>query len=417
MTEATQKRTWLWAGASLGILAAGIGGVMIMGALRPEATVEPPQQTTLIVQSNPVAWRSGSITVAGSGRVQAFEQVELQSQVSGDITYVSSSLQAGAHFTKGERLVTVNSATLAARRAEFDAQLASAKADLDLAETQAERSRKLLELRAASQEEVDQRNAAVAAAIARVAQLEASVRSVNIDLSRASITAPFDGRVLSETISIGDVVAPGNPFATLYSTEVFEIPIALAENDAALINGLFDEGELDIPAEVKAIYGGAEFTWNGHVHRVEPGIDETSRTIDLVIRVREPETRGVPVEPTNVEAPPLLLGMFASVEVPSRDLGSFVELPRGSLRPDNTIWYVVADQDGAGTVEVADVSVIKTAGGIAFGKLSIQRQDNVHVLAGVSGRIVPGSKVRVSTPQASEDNSNIALRSEGETPR
>lgn len=396
MTDRSSNRTWLWVGVAIGILGAGGAGLFTMSALAPEPEIAPPDDATLTVDTSAMKWRTGTIAVSGQGHVSAFENVSLQAQVSGDVTFVSPSLEAGAFFEKGQHLVTINSDSLGARQSEIEAQLASARAELKLAETQAERSRSLLALRAAAQEEVDQREAAVDAAAARVAQLEASLASVRVDLRRSIIKAPFYGRVRSETVSVGDVLAPGAAFAEIYASDVFEIPIALSENDAALIDGLFASGPLDMPATVEVNYGGARFEWAGRLHRVEAGIDETARTIDLVVRVDDPEGKGAPVSQTDVEAPPLLLGMFATVMLQSRTLGDFVELPREALRPDNTVWFVAANEADEGVVDVAPARVLKTEGALAYVQLDLEPGSDLDVLGTAASRVVPGARVSVS---------------------
>lgn len=367
-----------------------------MGVLAPQPEIAPADDSSISVDTTPIQWRSGTIEVSGKGRVEAFESVSLQAQISGDVTFVSPSLQAGGFIEKGQKLVSINTDALSPRKNELEAQLASAQADLKLSQTQVDRSRRLLELKATSQEEVDRREAALDAAVARVAQIEALLDSVDVDLRRSSILAPFAGRVISETVSVGDVIAPGVSFAEIYSTDVFEIPIALAENDAALIDNLFYPQALSISAKVESTYGGARFEWAGYVHRVEPGLDPTARTIDLIVRVDNPERPGDPIDETDVDAPPLLLGMFASVLIPSRDLGDFVELPREALRADNTVWYVSPDSGGTGIVEIARARVLKSQGAVVFAKLDLPTGQDVNILGKTPSRVVPGTTVTLT---------------------
>lgn len=397
MSDTSNSRPWFWGVVTIGIVGTGGLGLAAMGALAPQPEIASPDNSSVSVNTTPIQWRSGEIEISGKGRVEAFESVALQAQISGDITFLSPSLQAGGFIEKGQKLISINADALNARKNELQAQLDSAQADLNLARTQVDRSRSLLELRAASQEEVDQRVAAVDAAVARVAQIEASLDSVGVDLRRSTILAPFTGRVRSENVSVGDVVAPGSSFAEVFSTGVFEIPIALTENDAALIDNLFEPQALSIHATVKATYGGAPFRWTGYVHRVEPGLDPTARTIDLIVRVDDPERPGEPVDQTDIDAPPLLIGMFASAFIPSRDLGDFVELPRESLRADNTVWYVSPDGEGAGIVEIAEARVLKSDGAIVYAKLDLPTGQDVDILGTIPSRVVPGTLVSVTS--------------------
>lgn len=414
MTDTSKNRPWFWGAVAIGIVGVGGLGLAAMGTLAPQPEIAPPHDRSISVNATPIQWRTGTIEISGKGRVEAFERVALQAQISGDVTFVSPSLQAGGFIEKGQRLVSINADALNARKNELAAQLASAQADLNLSQTQVDRSRSLLDLKATSQEEVDQREAALDAAVARVAQIEASLDSVGVDLRRSTILAPFSGRVQSEGVSVGDVIAPGVAFAEVYSTGVFEIPIALTENDAALIDNLFESQALSIPATVEATYGGAPFQWTGYVHRVEPGLDATARTIDLIVRVDDPERPGEPIVQTDIAAPPLLLGMFATAMIPSRDLGDFVELPRAALRADNTVWYISPDRDGAGIVEVAEARVLKSQGATVFAKLDLPTGQEIDILGTTPSRVVPGTMVTVtSTDEEIGSEIDAALLSDG----
>lgn len=393
------RKPWLWRAVTIGITGVGVLGLIGMEAFAPEPEIAPPPDRSIPVMTTPIQWRTGTIPVTGHGHVEAFQTVQLKPQVSGDITYVSSALETGGHFDKGQRLVSINTESLNARRNELEARRTSAKADLALIETQAERSRSLLARRAVAQDEVDQREAAVEAAQARVAELEASLSNVDVDLRRSTIRAPFNGRVRSESISVGDVVSAGVSFAEIYASDVFEIPVPLNLNDAALLDQLFAPGALDGIAVVETSFGGTRFRWDGRIHRVEPGIDEIARTINLVVRVDAPEQSGIPVDQTSVDAPPLLLGMYTSVTMQSRHLDEFVKLPREALRADNTVWYVAADAGGKGIVESTEARVLKTEREVVYVYLDIPAERDVQIIGLTPSRVVPGSEVMTSDAQ------------------
>ncbi len=405
MADDTSHSRWFWRFIIIGILGVGIGGFFLLQLLQPRPTEEPPRERAPLIQGEAIDFRTGPVPVQGKGRVEPVSQVRLQAQVAGDVVYVAPAFESGARFAKGETLLKVNPDPFRARVMELEAQIAAAQADIELAQTQADRANALLAARATSQEEVDQREAAVKAAAAQVKRLEASLYSANVDLARTSIKAPFNGRILSETVSIGDVLAPGTVFAEIFSDDVFEIIVSLPEEEAGLVEDLFSAETRNTPVDVTAVFDSALFSWTGRLAQVEPGLDREARTIDLVIYVDDPSTPGTPVFETLIDAPPLLPGMFATVSIEGRDVGRYASIPRQALRERNDVWIVRPDSEGRGKIEVTQVQVLKTSESVALVRTELETDVPIYSVHSLSGRVVPGSEViiREARPEGADD--------------
>lgn len=377
------------------ILAAGIAGFGLLHLLKPEPQAAPPRDSVPLVEGVPIIWRSGAIEISGSGRVEPVADVELKAQVAGDVVFVDKALQAGGRFIEGQRLVVINPAPYAARVAEFEAQLSRAEADLELAQIQAVRARQIFQRQATSRDDVDQREAALAGARAEVARVRALLDSAAVDLRRTVISAPFNGRVESEQVSIGDVLSPGESFGQIYADDVYQVTVALNESDAALVDGLFATGDTAIDVRVQAPFGTAVFEWPGVVRQIEAGLDTVTRTIDLVVRVENPNKRGTPLAPTQMEAPPLLTGMFATVLIPGRDVGVYAQVPRDALRSDRSLWYVRPDGASRGVIETVPTHTLVTSAARAFVKLALPANSGAVAVYQLPARILPGAEVQI----------------------
>ena len=75
---------------------------------------------------------------------------------------------------------------------------------------------------------------------------------------------------------------------------------------------------------------GRELLWEGEVVRAEGKVDELTRTVRVVIEVKDPFAK----------RPPLLPGVFVQVEILGRRLEDVALLPRSALHRGETVWVL-----------------------------------------------------------------------------
>jgi RND family efflux transporter MFP subunit len=200
---------------SLAPLAAAL---LLAGCARNEAAeapTAPPAFAAAKVISKPIT-EFDEFT----GRVEAVERVEIRPRVSGYVT--SARFQQGHEVRKGDILYTIDARPYQATLKHAQAELARARTQLALAKSERERANKLIEKRAISQEEFDERTSGNEAALANLAAAEAAVESAALDLSFTEIRAPITGVVGRAEITAGNLVAAGT---TLLTTVVSVDPI------------------------------------------------------------------------------------------------------------------------------------------------------------------------------------------------
>ena len=127
-----------------------------------------------------------------SGRLEAFESVEIRSRVSGVIQSVH--FQAGREVRRGDLLFTVDARAAAAELAKADAELARQQTRADLARTEFARSERLLSSKAISQQEFDQATATQREAGASIRAAQAQVDAARLQVEFTRVTAPINGR-------------------------------------------------------------------------------------------------------------------------------------------------------------------------------------------------------------------------------
>ncbi|CAN5411749.1 multidrug efflux RND transporter periplasmic adaptor subunit AdeF [soil metagenome] len=152
----------------------------------------------------PASQRSVSDTEEFSGRLEAIDYVELRPRVAGTIDTVH--FTDGALVKKGDMLFTIDPRPFRAVLGQAQAQLASAKARQELAQTQLARSKVLFEQQATSRQEVDQFNADQRTSQADIGAGEAAVRSAELNVEFTQVRAPIAGRVSRATVREGNLV-------------------------------------------------------------------------------------------------------------------------------------------------------------------------------------------------------------------
>jgi RND family efflux transporter MFP subunit len=159
-----------------------------------------------------------------TGRFISAERVELRARVSGYLDAVT--FTDGQVVRRGDLLFRIDPRPFLAALQEAEARLAGAKSTLTLAERELERARSLLQARAASEANLEQRVQALDAARAQLAQAEALRQRARLDLEFTEVRAPLAGRIGRHLISPGNLVSGGEAStATLLGTIVTIDPI------------------------------------------------------------------------------------------------------------------------------------------------------------------------------------------------
>ena len=217
------RRPWLWA--------AVVGVLLLAAALAwwwaGRAAKAAPSYTT-----QPVARGDITLSVTANGTVQPTRSINIGSELSGTVLKVN--VDVNDTIKKGQVLVVLDTAKLRDQILRSQAALAGAQAKA------AQTSATIAEARAAfgrleavallsggkvpSKAELDAGRATLARAIADdgsaragISDARAALSTDQINLSKASITAPADGVVLTRTVDPGNAVAAALQAVTLFT--------------------------------------------------------------------------------------------------------------------------------------------------------------------------------------------------------
>lgn len=230
-----------------------------------------------------------------SGTIEANEQIEIRSEVSGIIENIN--FAEGSRVTKGQVLFRVNDQ-------ELRAQLAKVQTNQNLAAENERRAKLLLEKEAISREEYDMAEADLASARAESQLMQAQ-------LGKATVRAPFSGIIGLRYVSQGTYVTPSTPIANLVNTDKLKITFAIPEKYSSQI-GINDELRFTTSSSAE------EHT--ATIYAIEPGVDISTRTLKMRALADNKEGKLIP-------------GTFANVFLPLAVVKDAIMVPTEALIP------------------------------------------------------------------------------------
>ncbi len=352
-------------------LGAGVAGVV---ALRSLTTVADQEEVTVpptsveVVTLTPVT-KAASVTARGT--VQASARVDLVAQVSGKVVEVASGLTPGRRFRKGDTIARIDPRDYENNVVLAEANLQTARVELQLEQgrgTQARREWELLGAEGSSP--LALREPQAAAAQARVASAEASLATASLALERTRLVAPFDAIVVSESLDVGQVVAPGAPVAVLMGTEKFRVRVSVPVQDLRLLD-LAEAGETGPRAVVRQRLGdGTELSVEGYAVRTLGELDAETRSAGLIVAIDHPFE-----VPAGTQ--PILPGAYVEVTIEGREEAEVYAVPRLALVDGSAVWVAEADD----TLGRREVTLAWSVSDVAYVRTGLQPGDRVVVSA------------------------------------
>ncbi|WP_411273655.1 efflux RND transporter periplasmic adaptor subunit [Daejeonella sp.] len=236
---------------------------------------------------------SNSLSVTGS--LEANEQIEIRSEVSGIIKGLY--FKEGSNVRKGQTLLKINDI-------ELQAQLSQALTREKLASETERRAKLLLTKEAISNEEYD-------IALADKSTLQAATRLIRAQISRTLVIAPFSGRIGLRTVSVGGYITPATIVASLISIDPIKVIFSVPEKySQQMLTG----------STIQFSVAGSSKSNTARVYAIEPGINSTSRTLQIAARASNPGGE-------------LLPGSFTKVDLPLATISNAILIPSESIIP------------------------------------------------------------------------------------
>jgi RND family efflux transporter MFP subunit len=318
------------------------------------------------------------------GHLEATRKVEVRARVSGYLTSVN--FQEGSIVNKGDLLFEIDPRPFQAELDRAQGEVARAKARLALTETEYKRTQSIVPSGAASQLELDEKQANLDEAKANVSVMQAAVKTAQYNVEWTQIRAEITGRISKFNITPGNLVTGGESNATLLTTITSLDPIYCYvdadERSVMKYAKLAREGkrisarDSKIPAKL-ALLSDTVFDHVGLIDFVNNEIDPQTGTL---------AARGVFANPKGAMTP----GMFARLRVPGAAPYKAMLVAEEAIQTDQGGKYLLV-VDAQNTVHIRPVVL-----GTSFGPLRAIESGltgDEHIIVNGMMKVRPEAKV------------------------
>ncbi|CAM5782169.1 efflux RND transporter periplasmic adaptor subunit [Ottowia pentelensis] len=189
---------------------------LVLGASVPARAAPATELPVLAVQATAVAQASRY-----DGQVEALRQAVVAAQVPGRVLELN--VHAGDAVRAGQLLLRIDAQAAEQNAAASGAQVAAARAQLDVASTELARKRQLAQKSYISQAALEQAESQWRAAQAQVNALSAQAGAARTQTGLHVLRAPFDGVVAQLAVERGDMAMPGRPLLTVYDPAALRV--------------------------------------------------------------------------------------------------------------------------------------------------------------------------------------------------
>jgi membrane fusion protein, multidrug efflux system len=253
----------------------------------------PPPEVGVVT----VSMQSAPLTTELPGRVEASRVAQVRARVTGIV--LKRQFREGSEVKAGQALFQIDPAPYQAAVDSAKAALAKAQANAMQATAQAVRSKPLQEAKAISQQEYVNAQAAQAQGDADVAAAAAALRTAQLNLGYATVTAPISGRIGRALVTEGALVSQSEAtqLALIQQIDPVFVNSTQAVADVARLRQLAAASGKSAPdaAAVRVVLDdGSELPQRGRLLFSDLSVDPTTAQVTLRAEVANPQARLLP---------------------------------------------------------------------------------------------------------------------------
>ena len=350
--------------------------IISVSSPKPQKGIELPKPTPVFYEV--ITKKDISLKILTNGEVKPLNEINLISQVSGQIVEAADEFVDGGIIKAGSPLVWIDDRDykLAVISAESRVAQASKLLEREIAESElAKNDWEELGLGEASPLtlRIPQLKEAEAAEKAALADLE----KAKLNLERTVVKLPFQGIIRQKKTGVGQFVGTGSVLATAFSTEEVLIALPLTDTELSYL-GLPLAYEEERPfsgpkVNFYSLVSNKNSEWEGRIVRTAGSIDPLTRLVYVYAEVINPYQ----------QSPPLAIGMFVDAVIEGKTIKNGFLVPNSAINNNSNI-YVINTNDN---LEIREIEVLGT--------------ENDYVI--IKGEISEGERVVVSPLNNAKD--------------
>lgn len=334
-----------------------------------KAAIEPNKQQVNVM---PIEWHEQYIQKSlVVGRIEAPQTAAIGFDMAGSV--VELLVDEGQAVVSGQLLAQLDDQRLVAQMNELSASLNRAKSEATLAELSLARVVELVDRQLESAQRLDEARESVNRNRALVDEVLARQASVQVELGKTKLLAPFDGDVVSRLVDKGTVVNAGQTVLNLQLSAQLEARFALSADHA----NKFEQDQI-LPLTVNNQQVSARVKSIAQQRRLDTG------TVDLIVDLTGQHGSTLP-------------GDLVQVEISRQVHAQGFWVPRKALVSGvRGLWslFTVVTLGGESQLQAKLVEIIHADDNQAFVRGALHYGELV-VIEGMQ-RLVPGQRVTVA---------------------
>lgn len=368
----SRKKTLL---ISLGILVAAAVVTLFIFMTEPTASSEgATKKTDMLVETVPAEKGTFSPKIVVNGNVEPVEDIMLSPLVGGQVLRRSPAFVPGGFVQKGTVLLQIDPSdyrnVLELRRSD----LLQAQTDLDVEmgrQQVAEQDLALVggDTLSAEQRSLVLRQPQLNAVRANIKAAQAAVSQAELDLARTTIRAPFDAHILSQNVTAGSQVAPGDDLGRLVGTEFYWVSLTVPVGQLRWLSFPASEEEKGSPVEIINTSAWPKDSFRrGYLAKQVGALDGQTRLARVLVEVPDPLAR----TPENERKPELMIGAFVEARIQAEPIENVIRLNRDFVRTNQTVWV-----NDNGKLTIRDVEILLTDAKYAYITKGLEENEQV----------------------------------------
>lgn len=336
---------------SVSILLFAVVVTTLVFMTEPTAKTEgATKKMAMLVEVIPVEKRDFRPVFIATGTVSPVEDITLSPLVGGQVIRRAPAFTPGGFVDEGTVLLQIDPSDYRNELELRKSDLLQARTDLDMEMGRQEVAEKDLALiggDSLSPEEISLvlRKPQLNAVKAKIAAAKAAVDQAALNLSRTTIKAPFDAHILSQNVTEGSQVSPGDNLGRLVGSGFYWVSLTVPLAQLQWLH--FPETGEEKGSEVKirntTAWPKGQFR-TGYLAKQVGALDEQTRLARVLVKVPEPLAR-------QQDKPELMIGSFVEAQLLGEEIKNVIRLKRDFLH-NNEVWTM---EDGKLAIKEVEV--------------------------------------------------------------
>jgi RND family efflux transporter MFP subunit len=378
----------------LGVLLASLSGCG-GGSSDAKETVALMSKRNTTVTSEVIKATPYSLYLSQPGTTYAIRNVDLDARVTGYIESVD--FEDGQLVKSGDRLFQLDPRPFEASLLDARGNLEANIAQRNLAERNVQRNRPLVESGAISREAFDTLVTDLEVAEGNVETAAGDLINAELNLSFATIVAPFDGKVGQRRLEKGALVEQGGTqtLVTIVQYDPMRILVAVAAEHLPMLRELKAKGDLPANVRVNGTRGGGGRVFKGEVDFIDNQVSELSSTVMVRVRFSNPDAWAFP-------------GQYGEAEILIKDVPDAIVVPQKSVLLQQGgkqfVWLI----NEKGEVESQVVEVGDTHSGQSWITKGLKVGQKVVIDS--AGQLAAGDKVTIVTGSKFKQDQSASMQ-------